>query len=464
MNTSLVCLVLALSSSWSAPAAADVPPDRFGPTPEIFARAEPYGLFDEVLDQLRFEPDATTNRSLADSGLISSLTYDESHPASSKPAARRISGPSLLRAQRDYVIRAQNAEYRVADGTSDLDGGSPSLPQTYGSPSATTPVSPLMQSTPYVPYEEEPRNSVPMFVQPPNASPYMMAPPPAAMPGAGTWGTNGPQPYRLGYTLWGDAGWLPGRHTNLAGNPSKFEVFETNLGLLHTIPTWWSPWLFSLEHQFGYRSWQGPGSTGTRVDLPGAAYRLGWDIKFETPLNSEYRPFAFSFAFNPSINSDFAQQLGRQAFNFDGRGIMYWQADPRLLVAIGAGFWDRVHDRVVPYAGVVWLPDDRWEFRLMWPQSRIQWYAGNFWGEDVWAYASAEYHVESYQIHTTSVATGKDQIELADYRAVLGLRKSSRWASGFIEGGWVFGRKVDLRTAQDFSVNSGFIGRIGLKF
>lgn len=398
MKTSLVCLVLALSSLCSTLSAA--PPDRFGPTPEIFARAEPYGLLDEV-----------------------------------------------------YVVRAQNAEPRVADGTNDIDGTSPSLPQTFA---------PLSPNTPVTPYEES-QPSAPVYVQPPSSVPYLMAPPPTAMPGAGTWGTQGPQPYRLGYSLWGDMAWLPGRGTNLAGDSSKFEVFETNLGLLHTIPTWWSPWLFSLEHQFGYRSWQGPGS----IDLPAAAYRFGWDIKLETPLNSEYRPFAFSLAFNPSINSDFNQTLGRQAINFDGRGIMYWQADPRLLVALGAGFWDRVHDHVVPYAGVVWLPDDRWEMRLMWPQSRIQWYAGNVAGEDVWFYASAEYHIESYQIGTNAVAAGKDQIELADYRAVLGMRKSNRWASGFIEGGWVFGRKVDLRAtpaAVDFDIHSGFIGRIGLKF
>ena len=442
MNTSLLCLVLALSSSWSSPSAEQ--PDRYGPTPAIFSRAEPYALFDEVLDSLPLMPDSEAG-SLAKRGKISAT---QSSLRSQTPA------PSLIRTQRDYVIRAQNADVRMAD----VERPSNNAPRTYAPLSPSTPVEPLIQTSPSVPYE--PEQSAPLMEQSPPVTPYLMTPPPTAAPEAGTWGTQGPQPYRLGYTLWGDMGWLPGRPTNLTGDSSKFEVFEANLGLLHTVPTWWSPWLFSLEHQFGYRSWQGP----TQVDLPGGVYRLGWDIKFETPLNSEYRPFAISLAFNPSINSDFTQSLGRQSINFDGRGILFWQADPRLLVALGAGFWDRVHDRVVPYAGVVWLPDDRWEFRLMWPQSRIQWYAGNVMGEDVWLYASAEYHVESYQIGTMSAMALKDQVELSDYRAVLGIRKSNRWASGFIEGGWVFGRKVELRTAEDFSVSSGFIGRIGLKF
>ncbi|HLQ44059.1 MAG TPA: hypothetical protein VK137_04960, partial [Planctomycetaceae bacterium] len=308
--------------------------------------------------------------------------------------------------------------------------------------------------TPGTPPYEEPK--APAFTAPPIVVPFMTAPP----PGAWTWGANGPQPYRMGYTLWGDKAWLPGRTTNLPGDSSKFEVFELNLGLNHTVPIDSSPWLFSLEHQFGYRSWQGPGS----VDLPGSAFRFGWDARLETPLNSQYNPFAISLAFNPSINSDFGQQLGRQAINFDGRGIVFWQADPQLLFGLGLQFWDRVHDRVIPYAGFVWLPDDRWEFRIMWPQSRIQWYLGNVLGEDVWLYASGEYHVESYQISTSSVAAGKDQVELEDYRILFGVRKSHQSASSFFEGGWVFGRRVDLRSGPDFHVGSGFIGRIGIRF
>jgi hypothetical protein len=100
----------------------------------------------------------------------------------------------------------------------------------------------------------------------------------------------------------------------------------------------------------------------------------------------------------------------------------------------------------------------------MWPQSRIQWFVGNIMGESVWLYASGEYHVESYQISTSVVAAGKDQIELEDYRMLLGVRKSNQWGSGFIEGGWVFGRHNEMRAGPDFSVSSGFIGRIGLRF
>src|SRR5438093_5783365 len=61
VNTSLVCLMLALSTSWTAPWAAV--PDNFGPTPAVFARAEPYGLFDQLLDDL---PTDRTDARIAD--------------------------------------------------------------------------------------------------------------------------------------------------------------------------------------------------------------------------------------------------------------------------------------------------------------------------------------------------------------------------------------------------------------
>ena len=440
MNTSLVFCVLALSSSWTPPSAPDLDPSA------VFRRPEPSGLFE-----------AATLRST--------------------------------------VIRAQSPALQLADGMRDEEPIRQSFPPTFSQPAkpapvTQTPATPSYSAPTYsAPYEEpQPNQPVPMFMQPdPNATPYMTAPP----PGVSTWGANGPQPYRLGYSLWADSGWLPDRPTDLP-NGSKFGVFEANIGLNHTIPTWWSPWLFSLEHQFGYRSWSGPTSTDPtfvpdapptltgpdRVDLPGSVYRLGWDLRFETPLNSQFAPFAMTLAFNPSINSDFHQTLTREGYNFDGRGILVWQLDPRFRIALGAEFWDRVRDRVIPHAGFVWLPDDRWEFNIMWPKSRIQYYCGNYMGEDVWLYANGEYHIESYQIGSSTfvpdnplvavpggtVMSRRDQVELEDYRILIGLRKSNPVMSCFVEGGWVFGRHVNQRFGPDFQVNSGFIGRIGVRF
>ena len=455
MNTSLVFCVLALSSSWAPPSTPDFDPSA------MFRRAEPIGLFDEVTSAGIEVPVSANSTELLSA--YNAANFGPAAPSHGSGSSKRLRFPSLLRAHRDAVIRAQSPALRLADGMPDEESIGQPFPRTFAQPTGPAPVpNPTRPASPTptfsAPYEEPLTNQPIQSFVTPAPQPFTTAPP----PGVSTWGANGSQPYRLGYSLWGDMGWLPARSTNLLLDDKKFEVFELNLGLNHTIPTWWSPWLFSLEHQFGYRSWNGPAT----VSLPGSVYRIGWDMRFETPLNSQFAPFAMTLAFNPSINSDFNQKLERQAINLDGRGIIFWQPDPHFMVGIGAQFWDRVTDRVIPYGGVVWLPDDRWEFRIMWPQSRIQYYCGNHMGEDVWLYASSEYHIESYQIGTASVAAGKDQIELEDYRIMIGMRKSNPIVSGFIEGGWVFGRKVDFRSdsVNDFNISSGFIGRIGLKF
>lgn len=450
VKTSLVYLVLALSSSWNdnAPAASDT--QAFGPTPEFFANAEPYGLFDELLDQVSEEEVAVQpSPSHRDEAWHVIASRNGASIPTTRPEQRRFRWfPSVLRAQRDQqlVIRAQNV--LLADGDSEVPR--PAAPRTYSEPAPSQPI------TPY----EEPTNNAPVFTEPAPifTPPPATAPPPAVMPGASTWGANGPQPYRLGYSLWSNVGWLPERP--VSNGDGRLEVFEFNMGLNHTVPTCWAPWLFSLQHEFNYRAWEGP----TSVDLPGSVYRFGWDFRLETPTNSPYAPWSALLAFNPSINSDFDHSLTREAWNFDGRGIVFFQADPYTMIALGAGFWDRVHDHVIPYAGVVWQPDGRWEIRAMFPESRISVYMGNFGGEDVWFYVNGEYHIESYQIGTTSSPGGRGQIEMEDWRIVFGCRKSSPVATGFCEAGWVFGRKAELRHGPDFDINTGFIGRLGFRF
>ncbi|MFT3772271.1 MAG: hypothetical protein QM820_43275 [Minicystis sp.] len=105
-------------------------------------------------------------------------------------------------------------------------------------------------------------------------------------------------------------------------------------------------------------------------------------------------------------------------------------------------------DIVLPYAGVVYTPNDLWEFRLLFPKPRISYFLGTPNGVATWVYVQAEYHVEAYQVDTYP-GRGQDRVQIADWRVVGGMRFEAGWLTTFVEAGYVFDRKVEFREGRD---------------
>jgi hypothetical protein len=285
-------------------------------------------------------------------------------------------------------------------------------------------------------------------------------------PGMSFVGTNGPQPYKFGWTSRYDAAILPESDVRGPHVDGDMEIFEFNSEWQYTTPVPLSGWIWSFTPQFGLRTWEGPDVATAGVGLPGNVYRFGADFELATPLSG---PWSVQFGFNPALASDFERGLTSDAWLFDGRGILFYQYSPQWMFALGAGFWDRVNDRVIPYAGVIFTPDDRWEFRILFPQSRISYYLGVIDGFQKWLYVTGEFHSEAYEIEVDQNGVlgkgGREQVEISDWRVLLGLRMDQNMASYFIEGGWVFDRQVDfLHGTPDFDITSGFIARIGMRY
>ncbi len=327
-------------------------------------------------------------------------------------------------------------------------------------------------------YEELPESTQPptpaytapawpgLFGRTPTYDPFLGQPSTAApstgAPRGYSFGVNGPQPYRFGWTSRYDAAVLPKAETRGRSGFGQMGIFEFNAEWEHTTPQFlgWSGWIFSSTPQFNLRAWDGP-PTGGSAGLPGSVFRFGWDLELATPAAGAW---SVQLGFTPAIASDLQRSLSSNAWNFDGRGILFYQYTPDLMFAFGAAFWDRVNDRVVPYAGLVWTPDDRWEYRLLFPQPRVSYFLGNIDGFAKWIYVSGEYHVEAYEIEMQPIST-REQIELEDWRLMLGLRMEQNGFTAFIEAGWVLGRNVDfLNGTPDFDIASGFLGRIGLRY
>ena len=270
----------------------------------------------------------------------------------------------------------------------------------------------------------------------------------------------GPQQRTLGWTSNHHAGIIPKSRTS--GGLGQFEISEFDLDWVYAAADSYGN-IAAIAPEFGLRLWDGPSAPpGSPVWLPGQVYHFGLDLQWNTDRRS---PWAVEFGFNPSINTDLENSPSRDAYNFDARGILYYTAAPGLTYAIGAAFWDRVKDRVVPNAGMILRPvDNSWELRLMFPETRLTYKLGYFWLGYQALYGRVEYNVEAYEIkmHTTGL---RERVELESWRGMIGLESDHHWFTKYAEVGWIFGRDVDFANGTPgFDVSTGFIARAGINY
>jgi hypothetical protein len=280
------------------------------------------------------------------------------------------------------------------------------------------------------------------------SAPYLMDP----------WygGNPGLLPHQYGVSTRLDIGYLP--QSDLEGLNANLDMFELDTEVRQNFPI--GPnWALSSAPQFGYRAWTFAGAQAPfpRLNL----FRFGWDLQLATP---ETYGWTWQFGFNPSINTDFEHNLTSDAWNFDTHVMAFYRIDRVWQIALGAGYWDRVDDVVIPYAGVIITPDDRWELRLLFPKSRISYYTGHAWGAAHWLYFTTEYRVEAYQFDQP-FANPRNQIQYEDWRLALGVRSDHGWFDKYIEVGLVLGRNFEFRTGlPKTNVDDGMMVRAGIRF
>jgi hypothetical protein len=272
---------------------------------------------------------------------------------------------------------------------------------------------------------------------------------------------SGPLPNQNGWINRYEIGLLPTSATK--DGFGDFGVFEFDLAWKHVAPLDPFPARFSYTQQYDLRLWDGPQTPASfpAVNLPGAVHRIGWDFELKTV---DQGPWNAVVAFNPSINSDFDGSLSSNAWNWDGRGALLYSPTRELTYVLGAAYWDRVDDRIIPWAGVVYRPNQYWQLDLVYPQLRVSMYVWDEFGFRTSLYGRAEYHSEAYEIRNAA-NDQRDKVEIDDWRALIGVNKDRGDVAYFFEGGWVFGRNVIYKNApHGFDPTSGAIIRAGLRF
>ena len=292
-----------------------------------------------------------------------------------------------------------------------------------------------------------------------------LLPSPDGSAAAGAISPTGPQPYRAGWTSRYSIGYLPDEDTDPGSG--EMEIFEFDAEWQYVRPTS-RGLMLSVTPQFSRRFWEGPDDApGFPINLPEGVFRFGLDLEAST---SARESLSLQVGFNPSINTDLEQNLTSDAYNWDGRAIVLYRAMPDLTFGLGLLYWDRVNDRVLPYAGIIYTPSQWLEYRLVFPNPRVDLFLGAPRGVMTWAYLRGEYHVEAYEVERDFadplVPDARDKIEIQDWRVLAGLRtQNQRGVGTFLEAGWVFGREAEfLHGSPDFDIESGFITRAGWRF
>jgi hypothetical protein len=380
-----------------------------------------------------------TNSFLVLVSLLSALPYD-GQEESARPSSPSVFQSALTSADDGFIVRGQSpgfAQPGVMPAQPAPMYGQP-MP-AYGQPMPGYNGGMPMTSDPWL------NGGSPVYQVPPTGPQY-------------TFGVNGPAPRQYGLAERIDFTYMPSTGTS-SPDVGDFGVFAVDFEKEYTFPLA-NTWSFGMTPRIGARFWDGPTNGGTS-SLPGEAFSFGLGLKIATP---EVNGWSAELGFDPTLATDFQSSIGDDALLYDGHAVAFWRASPQFTVALGVAYWDRVDQIVLPYAGVVWQPNDLWEFRLLFPKPRISYFMGTPGGVATWAYVEGEYHVEAFQVDTMPGGV-VDRVQLADWRVVGGLRFEAGWLTSFIEAGWVFNRSVEFqRTGTDFDVNDGFITRAGIRF
>ncbi|MBA4030530.1 MAG: hypothetical protein C0478_06520 [Planctomyces sp.] len=349
---------------------------------------------------------------------------------------------------------------RSAEFESAIRGQSPSptFEPTYGSTPGAQPGAPTAQ------FGAPPTNQAPYLApQGGYQDPFLQYPGNAVPDSMGAYGSpqqsfgvNGPQPFRTGWIPSMEHGYLAPANATGGNSSGNMQIFEID-GELRYNTIMGRGGLFSIAPQFGMRFWDGPLSP----NLPGEVYRFGLDMQLDTvPVNG----WGVRVGFNPSINTDLDASIGSDAFNWDGTAALVYQASPTFTIVGGLTYWDRVDNFLLPYGGVIWLPSDRWEFQILFPQGKISYFLGNALNGSHWLYVSGGFHAESYQIQMQGPDVA-EQIQFTDWRVMLGIRSDHCYYEKFIEVGAVLGREVDFKYGTpNFDLSDTFMARFGIRF
>jgi len=161
----------------------------------------------------------------------------------------------------------------------------------------------------------------------------------------------------------------------------------------------------------------------------------------------------------PGWYSDF-EDGSDDGFRFTGRGIARyaWAPDTFELV-LGVIYTNRLDNKVIPAAGVIWRPIDDWNFELVFPRAKIGRRLSWGPGFENWVYMAGGFGGNTWSI--AAPGGGQDTLDMLDWRLMLGLEHKMNGGAGMrLEVGYVFAREFEFAsTATESKLDDALMVR-----
>jgi hypothetical protein len=200
-----------------------------------------------------------------------------------------------------------------------------------------------------------------------------------------------------------------------------------------------------------------PKIKGLLIRPAGAIYWLNGPVQTDLPdrvYDAEVHGtwmHRFNEKFRAHINvtgglySDFAQTSTNGAFRLSGSGMGALEVHPDVQLVLGATYLNLGSIRMWPIGGIVWSPNGRFRFELIYPEGRItvktsenetfverRYLAMGFWGR-------------TWEVERTSGL--REKVTYSDWRISTGYERRYMWGiTTFFEFGLAFNRDLEYRS------------------
>lgn len=202
-----------------------------------------------------------------------------------------------------------------------------------------------------------------------------------------------------------------------------------------------------------------------------------WDVP-----DNPYHEFAkqtfkasMGFGCEPQFTEDFGadlfvelgvassfKKIGSKAFYVRGRGLGTLRINENITAVGGVVYYGRNHYKLLPSGGVLWVPNEKNEWRLVFPDPCLTHYIANLNETKWWGYLQGNIYGGRWYVPDYY---GSKNIDYNDYRVGIGLKfQCAKGCNGFFEVGGAFGRELYADHEAYFKPKSSVYLKTGLFF